>query len=156
MNIIRSALGYYEATADTSSADLIIGESFGTRIDEFSVNRSLANSILLSAADRPVVADRMLVDAYPTRNPRVDLIVEGSVSNLTANVGGSWGVLLAAKKFMEEEGLHKALMIGQANHVGRVMMQADELHIDSIAPENLPNQINSGLAIYFCGYRVKS
>ncbi len=142
MNIVSSALGHYEVTGDPHSAEVIIGHSFGTQVGEDSTNRSIANFILQNAGDRPIVADRTLANAFPGRDEDVDLIVEGAVSNGVGQGVGSWGALVGAKSFMERENLKTALMVGQAHHIGRVVMQAEKLGIASIVPVNLPNRFD--------------
>jgi hypothetical protein len=142
MNIVRSALGYYEPMGDPAEADCIIGHSFGTLIDEKSVNRSLANYILEHANGRPIAADRMLVDAFPNGDRDVHHVVEGPISNTTGQGVGSWGTLVGSRVFMENREVRKPLMIGQAHHIGRVVMQAKKLGIDSIVPADLPSHFD--------------
>lgn len=142
MNIIRSALGHYEVSGNPSEADCIIGHSFGTSIGETSINRMLSDFIENYADGRPIVADRMLVNAFPSRDEDVDCVVEGAISNGAGQGVGSWGTLVEAKAFMEREDLKAALMIGQAHHIGRVVMQAKKLGITSIVPANLPNNFD--------------
>lgn len=138
MSILKSALGHYESTGNPADAELLIGHSFGTLTGEGSVNRALATFILEHADGRPIVADRTLVDAFPGRDADVAHVVEGPISNATGQGVGSGGTLLAAQAFMEEHGLSKALMVAHACHVGRVVMQAKKLGIDSIVPDGLP------------------
>ncbi|HSH55892.1 MAG TPA: hypothetical protein VK983_03635 [Candidatus Limnocylindrales bacterium] len=142
MNIVRSALGHYEAQGSPSDADVIVGHSFGTLISEGSANRALADFVLETADGRPIVADRMLVDAFPQKDEDVDYVVEGPISNGVGQGVGSWGTLKEAMVFMECEGLGTALMVTQAHHIGRVVMQADKLGISSIVPANLPNRFD--------------
>lgn len=140
MNIVSSAFGRYEAVGNPADADLVIGHSFGTMTDEQSVNRALADFIQESADGRPIVADRTLVDAFPGRDDDVDHIVEGQITNTVGQGVGSWGTLVEAHDFMERADLHRPLMVGQAFHIGRVVMQARRLGIDSIVPADLPRQ----------------
>ena len=142
MNIVKSALGYYETAGNPGDADVLVGHSFGTLIDEDSANRAIADFVLRVADGRPIVADRMLVDAFPHGNEDVDKVVEGPISNGVGQGVGSWGTLVEAKAFMEREGLKTALMVGQAHHIGRVAMQAKKLGIHSIVPANLPNRFD--------------
>jgi hypothetical protein len=142
MNIVSSAFGHYEVTGDPASADVLIGHSFGTLTDEGSANGSIANFILQNAGDRPIVADRMLVNAFPDLDAAIDHVAEGPISNGVGQGVGSWGTLVEAKDFMKREGLTTALMVGQAHHIGRVVMQAKKLGIDSIVPAGLPDQFD--------------
>ncbi|QQS20119.1 hypothetical protein IPL85_01540 [Candidatus Saccharibacteria bacterium] len=142
MNIIISALGRYEVNGKPDDADVVVGHSFGTLIGEGSANRAIADFALQAANGRPIVADRMLVNAFPNSGEDVDHVVEGPISNGVGQGVGSWGTLVAAKAFMEREGLSSALMVGQAHHIGRVAMQAKRLGIHSIIPANLPNRFD--------------
>ncbi|HJQ08312.1 MAG TPA: hypothetical protein VJ836_02395 [Candidatus Saccharimonadales bacterium] len=144
MNIVSSALGHYEVVGNPADADLIVGHSFGTVTSEDSANRFIADFILQNAAGRPVVADRMLVNAFPGKDQDVDHVVEGPISNGVGQGVGSYGTLVEAKAFMEREGLKTALMVGQAHHIGRVVMQAKKLGIPSIVPANLPSRFDPG------------
>jgi len=142
MNIIRSALGHYEVIGSPDDADVIVGHSFGTLIGEDSANRAIADFALKAANGRPIVADRMLVEAFPHSDEDVDHVVEGPISNGVGQGVGSWGTLVEAKVFMEREDLKTALMVGQAHHIGRVAMQAKKLGILSVVPANLPNRFD--------------
>ena len=143
MNILKSALGHYEAIGDPNDADVIIGHSFGTLTDIESANRAIANYSLQIAADRPIVADRMLVDSFPNQDEDVAHIVEGKISNGVGQGVGSWGTLIEAKAYMERENLMNALMVGQAHHIGRVAMQADKLGMSTIIPPDLPSNFDA-------------
>lgn len=142
MGIVSSALGRYESSGNPDDADVVVGHSFGTLVDVDSVNREIANFALRAADGRPIVADRMLVDAFPHRDKDVDYVAEGPISNSVGQGVGTWGTLLEAKTYMERKGLKVALMIGQAHHIGRVAMQAKKLGIPSIVPANLPNRFD--------------
>jgi hypothetical protein len=138
MNIVSSALGRYEAVGDPGNADFVVGQSFGTSTERCSPNRAIAAYIEAVAGDRPIVADRTLVEAFYDPG-RVDEVVEGAVSNTTGTEGGSWGILLRAKQFMEETGAERQLLVAQRYHVGRVAMQAARLGIPTIVPDDLPD-----------------
>ncbi len=143
MNIIGAALGSYEITVNSLEADCLVGHSFGTPTESGSVNHALAEQILLQSDERPVIVDRTLADAFPERDIMVDYIVEGPISNTTGTQGGTWQTLLGARDFMKQEGLSVALMFAQANHIGRVLMQAEKLGIDYVVPENLPRNFDA-------------
>lgn len=143
MNVVSSALGHYEITGDQIDADCLIGHSFGTLLNKESVNFALAEQMELQANERPIIADRMLAEAFPKGSTTVDYIVEGGISNTTGTQGGTWQTLLGAKAFMEKEGLSRALMFAQANHIGRVLLQAKKLEIDYVVPENLPSHFDT-------------
>lgn len=63
-------------------ADCVIGHSFGTSIDESSVNATLALQMQIHADGRPMIADRTLVNALPEGNTLMAHIVEGDVTNI--------------------------------------------------------------------------
>jgi len=142
MNIVSSALGYYEVAGDPADADVVIGHSFGVLGD---VNYGLARFIINHAEGRPIVADRMLVDVIEELDGETDIAhtVEGPVSNAAGKGVGTWGTLVEAKDFMEEQGLQRPLMVAQANHIGRVIMQAKKLGMDAIVPADLPNYFDA-------------
>jgi hypothetical protein len=140
----KSALGFYEASDNTENADIVVAHSFGTLITETSINRILADLALNQANGRPIVADRMLVNAVPGADELFDLVVDGPITNLIGQGVGTYGVLEPTGVFMRERDLKLALMIAQARHIGRVMLQAKRLGIDSIAPANLPSEFEPG------------
>ncbi|HZP55414.1 MAG TPA: hypothetical protein VFB03_01440 [Candidatus Saccharimonadales bacterium] len=142
MNVLESALGIYEATQDANEADCVIGHSFGTSIDENSVNRALADFIVTSANHRPVVIDEMLLNAFQDNTTPVAHTVKGPISNAVGKGVGTWGTLVEAKCYMNRQGLERALMIAQAHLIGRIMMQSRKLGIEAIAPPNLPSQFD--------------
>jgi hypothetical protein len=138
MNIVKSALGYYETSGNPKLADCIIGHSFGTLTGESSVNRALAEYILGLCEGRPIIADRMLVEAFPGKDEQVAHVVEGPISNLIGQGVGSWGTLVEACAYMQEHGLYLPAMVAQAHHIGRVVMQAEKLGITSVVPPDVP------------------
>jgi hypothetical protein len=121
-----------------SEADSVIGHSFGTSTDESSVNAQIASQMLLHADGHPMIADRTLVNALPNGDNLMAHIVEGDVTNIQAKGVGTWGTLVEAHQYMEENDLHSPIMIAQAYHISRVVRQAAKLGIDSIVPEGLP------------------
>lgn len=132
----------YEAIGDINDADCVIGHSFGTSIDTESVNAQLAVQMLLYQNGRPMIADRTLVNAMPDNDTNMAYIVEGEVTNLKAQGVGTWGTLVEAHEYMEENGLQLPLMIAQAFHIKRVIKQAAKLGITSVAPANLPKDFD--------------
>ncbi len=119
-------------------ADCVIGHSFGTSTDESSVNNSLARMMLLLAEDRPMIADRTLVNSSPNLDMLMAHIVEGGVTNIKAQGVGTWGTLVEAESFMGDHNLHNPIMVAQAYHIGRVIKQAKVLGITSFVPDDLP------------------
>jgi len=138
MNIIESAFGKYEKSGDVANADTIVGNSFGTSTHPDSPNGAIAQYILNIEDGRPIVVDRTLAEAFP-KSTQLDVVVEGAVSNTVGSVGGSWGILVSAKEYMDETKLSHPLLVAQAFHVGRVAMQAEKIGMKNIiVPENLP------------------
>lgn len=123
-------------------ADSVIGHSFGTSINETSVNASLATQMVAYADGRPMIADRTLVNALPNGDGLMAHVVEGNVTNIKAQGVGTWGTLVEAHQFMEENDLHDPIMIAQAYHIERVVRQAAKLGIRSIVPDGLPKDFD--------------
>ncbi len=123
-------------------ADCVVGHSFGTSIDESSVNAQLATQMQTYAEGRPMIADRTLVNALPGVENFMAHIVEGAVTNIRAQGVGTWGILVEAHQYMEEHDLHCPIMIAQAYHIRRAVKQAAKLGIHSIVPEGLPEEFD--------------
>lgn len=124
------------------AADCLMGHSFGTSTHETSVNAQLGRFMLAIANGRPMIADRTLVDAIPESEESMAFIVEGDVTNLKAQGVGTWGVLLAAREYMDAEGLRAPIMVAQAYHLPRVVKQAAKLGMQSIVPKGLPTDFD--------------
>jgi hypothetical protein len=132
----------YEARGNISDADCIIGNSFGTSTGDGSVNEHLGHQMLFLAQNRPMIADRTLVDAMPNGESRMAHTVDGPVTNMKVQGVGTWGTLREAQRFMEENDLHSPLMIAQAYHISRVVRQATKLGLHAIVPEGLPKEFD--------------
>jgi hypothetical protein len=138
MHILRSATGHYERVGNPADADVIVGHSFGTSTHSESPNGALAQFILDNENGQPIVVDRTLADAFP-KSKLLDVVIDGAVSNSIGTVGGSWGILVSAKEYMDESELAQPLMVAQAFHIGRVAMQAERVGMHHvIIPEGLP------------------
>jgi hypothetical protein len=134
-------MNIYKPVGRPEDADCVVGHSFSTSLAEGSVNIELANQMLHHSDGRPMIADRMLVNAMPDGDSRMAHVVEGPVTNLNARGVkgvGTWGTLVEALEFMDENGLEAPIMIAQAFHMRRVVKQAAKLGIDSIIPKGLP------------------
>jgi hypothetical protein len=142
MNIIESAFGKYEISGKVTDADIIVGNSFGTSIHSKSPNAAIARFILANEQGQPIIVDRTLAMAFP-ESTQLDVVVDGAISNTVGSVGGSWGVLVKAKKYMDEVELNRPLMVAQACHIGRVAMQAEKLGmVNIIIPDGLPRSFD--------------
>jgi len=132
----------YVAQGNIAEADCLIGHSYGTSIDTSSVNHQLAGVMQRHADGRPLIADRTLVDAFPNGDTHMAHVVEGMTTNIKARGVGTWGTLVEAQEYMEENGLSQAMMIAQAYHIKRVVKQAAKLGMSSIVPEDLPTDFD--------------
>jgi hypothetical protein len=128
----------YDTAGATSEADSVIGHSFGTSTDIFSVNSQLAERMLSVSEGRPMIADKTLVNSLPNLKGHMAHIVIGDVTNIRTQGVGTWGTLVEAHQYMEENDLYSPIMIAQAHHINRVVQQAAKLGISSIVPEGLP------------------
>jgi hypothetical protein len=142
MNTLQSALGHYDAVGNPADADCVVGHSFGTMVGEDSVNRLLATTMLHYADGRPMMADRMLADAFPENSEPLAKVVEGPISDIKGGGLGTWGALLIIKDFLDKKGLERPLMVAHRRHIGRVVRQAAKLDITSIVPDDLPDQFD--------------
>lgn len=134
----------YKPQGIIEAADCVIGHSFGSSTDEYSVNRKLAERMIALSGNRPMIADRTLVDALPGGDEAMAHVVEGQRSSLRTEGVGTWGTLIEAKAYMDEHGLDSPLMIAQAFHIQSVVRQAGRLGITSIVPPDLPTDFDKG------------
>ena len=132
----------YKPIGNPHETDCVIAHSFGTSTYQGSVNSQLGEMALGIADGRPIIADRTLVDSVPGASSSFAIVVEGEVTNLKMEGVGTWGTLLAAKQFMQENSLESAAQIAQAHHVTRVARQAAKLSIVSVVPEGLPTNFD--------------
>lgn len=115
-----------------------MGHSFGTSITEHSVNRELVDLMHEHANGRPIIGDRMLVNADPVGEQGYTHIYDGPITNARDHRSGTGTALVNAKAYMDQVGLSKPLMIAQKYHIDRVVLQAARLGVLSIVPEGLP------------------
>ena len=143
MNIIESAFGKYEAAGKVNDADIFVGNSFGTSTHPESPNAAIARFILANEQGQPIVVDRTLAEAFPM-STHLDIVIDGAISNTVGSVGGSWGILVEAKRYMDIENLSHPLLAAQAFHAGRVAMQAEKLGMPNvIVPDGLPRNFDT-------------
>lgn len=143
MNIIESAFGKYKTSDEVTDADIIVGNSFGTSTHAESPNAAIARFILANEQGQPIVVDRTLADAFLPKSRLLNIVVDGAVSNAVGSIGGSWGILVEAKEYMDENELSHPMMAAQAFHVGRVAMQAEKLGMTNIViPKGLPRNFD--------------
>lgn len=146
-------MNIYKASDDVDQADCLIVHSFGTSTGIDSVNHELAVFALNIAGDRPIIADKAIVDSLPESRDKIALNVvgeaathikiEGKIPTPTIGGDGTWGTLNAAKQYMADHQLTRPLMIAQAWHVSRVAKQAAKLGMDSILPKDLPRNFDT-------------
>ena len=141
MNIIRALFGRYTPVGDPTQADCIMGHSFGTDISPQSVNRLLVDSMKRYANGRPIIADRMLVQADPEGEKVYAHIIDGEITKMDGQ-SGTGRVLKNALGYMNEHSLSKPLMVAQQYHIDRVVRQASKLGLHSSVPPGLPEQFD--------------
>ncbi|HEV7454985.1 MAG TPA: hypothetical protein VGO07_07035, partial [Candidatus Saccharimonadales bacterium] len=112
MSILKSLFGFYEATGISDEADCIMGHSFGTDTSEQSVNRQLVDIMKQYANGKPIIADRMLVQADPEGEEVYAHIMDGQITKMDGQ-SGTGKALANAKAYMDKSGLAKPLMVGQ-------------------------------------------
>jgi hypothetical protein len=146
MNVlIAAATGYYTELGNPQEADCVIGQSFGAREGEPGYINELLAQYIIDKTDSalPRILQGEIDAALPEQSPATALVIEGQPS--TANGEGltSWGFLLKAQDFMEENHLHRPLLVAQAFHVGRVTLQAKKQRMDGlIVPPDLPREFD--------------
>jgi hypothetical protein len=143
----------YKAIGNTDQADCLVVHSFGTSTNAESVNHELALFALNIANDRPIIADRAIVDSLPKSSKKAAMVVAGETATHIKMAGkvpmpkiggdGTWGTLKAAKQYMDAHQLVRPLQVAQAWHVTRVSKQAAKLGMNSILPKNLPTNFDT-------------
>lgn len=136
-----SLFGFYETTGNPKEADCIMGHSFGTDTSEESVNRQLVDAMKQYANGRPIIADRMLIQADPEGEEVYAHIIDGQITKMDGQ-SGTGRALASAKIYMDERGLTRPLMLAQRYHIDRVVRQAAKLGIRSVVPPGLPGQFD--------------
>ena len=148
MNIVRGAItGDYETSGIPAEADVVMGHSFGTNTSMYGVNRQIAEHAIFQAQDRlQIIVDETLAEAFPAWGREPDVITGGPISTTLGGGTGTWGSLLQARDFMNQQGYEQPLMVAQAFHVGRVALQARKLGMKPILPPDLPKQFDADSA----------
>jgi hypothetical protein len=141
MSVVKSLFGFYEAIGAPNDADCIMGHSFGTDTSEHSVNRQLVDTMKRYADGRPIIADRMLVQADPEGEKIYAHIIDGQITRMDGR-SGTGKALANAKTYMDRSDLAKPLMVAQKYHIDRVVHQARKLGIQSLVPTGLPGQFD--------------
>ncbi len=118
-----------------------MGHSFGTDTSEQSVNRQLVDTMKQYAKGRPIIADRILVQADPEGEKVYAHIIDGQITKMDGR-SGTGRALGNAKLYMDKNNLTKPLMVAQKYHIDRVVRQAAKLGISSIVPPGLPGQFD--------------
>lgn len=148
VNFLMGTIGHYKPTGtrldDDYRYDCVIANSFGTSTERGSVNADIRyyGENAASSAGCPLIMDRMLADSFSEHGDMPDLIVEGAISNALGGGVGTWGVLEAGHRFMEEHSLNRPLLVGQAAHVTRTAFQARKLGMNPVIPLGLPQEFD--------------
>ncbi len=93
------------------------------------------------ANGRPIIADRMLVQADPEGEKVYAHIIDGQITKMDGQ-SGTGKALANAKAYMGKNDLAKPLMVAQKYHIDRVVRQARKLGIQSLTPPGLPGQFD--------------
>lgn len=121
MKYIDLVRGTYPTSTTERAAEVLVGNSFGAATGDTSVNRRLATYIEAHAQGRPIVADTMLAQLIEVGDVHE---VKGDVTNALGAGLDSWGVELAARQFMSENGLNVAEQVAHRYHLARAGVQA--------------------------------
>ena len=141
MNLVRSTLfGEYEPSGDINTADAIVGQDYGFRQnDPGLVNRNLAGFIYDELPDDiTTILQQDSAQALEELGRSPDVITRGDPSTSTGMQLDSWEVLSRALRAMNERGLSRPIIVGQAHQIGRLTLQAIKLGMNPIIPEGLP------------------
>ena len=134
--------GNYSPQGNVAEADCVIGHEFAYRENGFgNVNELLAEFIANRFSHLPLFLNHNIAGAIHTIDPVItpEAIFSGKSVDYTANSGeGTWGELMQARSLMNEQKFNKPVLVAQAYHVGRIVLQAKLLDMEPIAPEGLP------------------
>ncbi len=144
-----------------SGVDCMVGLSFGARPEgegPSPVNLALARYMIAESnrshkmlpgnPELPIIAQGEIADAIASIDEgfaakAIKHVIRGEPSS---NGGGgldSYGVLLDAKRWMDENCLEKPILAGHAHHIGRIAAQAYKLGIEDYAIANdLPDSFD--------------
>ena len=142
MSILRSLFGFYDVSGVLDEADCIMGHSFGTDTSPRSVNRLIVDHMKQHANGRPIIADRILVEADPEGEAVYAHIIDGEITKMDGR-SGTAKALRNAQRYMHKHHLSKPIMVAQKYHVDRVVRQAAKLGIHSVVPPGLPGQFDA-------------
>lgn len=145
--------GNYKTRGDILQGDCWIGCQWGAQASFFwgLVNEASAAYI---AQNAPRHAPQLLAPniARPLQakfaGSKPALIFRNETSDLTTIKveHGTKSELVQALQYMEEHELHFPVIVGQANHVGRIALQAERLGMDPIIPAGLPEMFDPSSA----------
>ena len=143
MNLLTTALtGHYETMGNVADADYALGLSFGARKPSEGLgtaNAGLAAFILGLDQELPIIAQQEIADVlegFRDLGFKNELErIEGKPSTATGGELDSWAVLERAQEIMPGK---RALLVAQANHIGRVGVQAKKQGMNFVIPAHLP------------------
>lgn len=145
--------GNYDPRGDINNADCWIGCQWGAQASVFwgLVNEASAAYIARNALRHvpkllaPNIA-RPFKAKYGGEEPAYVFRDETSDLTTLGRSRGTKSELLQALDYMEKHDLHSPVLIGQANHIGRIALQAENLGINPIVPVGLPEMFDPGSA----------
>jgi hypothetical protein len=129
------------SVTDTSSADCVIGLSFGFQLDKTgaiqpgSVNDQLASYIARNFAGKPCILQHEIADALESLH---HVKAAATIASLPGVYLDSRQVLLQVKTFMAAQRLKKVVIVAQAHHARRVSALCKRMGIQAIVPDDLP------------------
>lgn len=140
--------GNYGPRGDMRNGDCIIGCEFGAQAGMFwgLANEASAEYIAQSGLMRrlPLLLCSNIARPLEAKfgGPKSAKVFEGESSTATAVNQGTRGELLQALEYMNTHNLHAPILIGQARHVGRICLQAENLGMEAIVPLDLPERFD--------------
>lgn len=142
------------SSADLARADFVIGHEFAapeTEGENGVVNEAIAEIIAERYAGKRIYAAETIARAIRVIAPEIELagVFEGVSSDTTASQGGSWGELQQAKA-MAGDDLRNPILVGQANHMSRVALQARKADLDPLLPAGLPTMFDPDSSQWWC------
>ena len=143
--LVAAVTGKYADRGNVLDADCVIGHSFGSRDDGPGiVNQLLAEYIInYTHSDLPLIVQQEIAQALVGSDRMPAHIISGNPSSLLGSGLDSWTVTSEAKRYMQENGLSRPILVAQAYHIGRVCLETEKQGIaEVIVPRNLPKEFD--------------
>jgi hypothetical protein len=132
----------------------VIGHEFAAHTepdDPGRINIAVAQYIAEHYAQKRIYVAPTVARALHQVAPEVSLagVFTDISANTLANHGGTWSELQQAKTMQGEKWQHP-ILIGQANHVARIAMQARAVGMEPALPPNLPTGFDHNSYQWWC------